>query len=202
MISAVEELVEELAGLPSIGRKSAWRLALHLLERRSEDVFRLADTIRSVKERVLTCSRCGNYGETDPCKVCSDTKRDSSVICVVEKPVDVFSMESHGRFRGLYHVLGGVLSPINGITPDKLRIADLVDRATREKPSEIIIAVGGSAEAETTAHYITRVLENTGVKLTRLARGLPAGASLEYVDPVTLVQALNERTGISYGHHG
>ena len=199
MIPVLEELVAEFTALPSIGRKSAWRLALHVLEQRPEVALRLADAIRRVKERIVPCSRCNSFGESDPCGLCTDTRRDQSLICVVEKSVDVFSLENSGRYRGLYHVLGGVLSPINGMTPDRLHIAALVARAREEQPAEIIIALGGTADAETTAHYLARVLEPTGVKLSRLARGMPAGAALEYVDPVTLVQALNERTGVSYG---
>ena len=199
MLPLLEELVDELSRLPSIGRKSAWRLALFILEDRREQTLKLADTLHRVKNEIVTCSRCFNYAQYDPCEVCASPVRDAQTICVVEKAVDVFTIENSGRYRGQYFVLGGVLSPINGITPDKLRIAELVERIEGEKPAEVILALGGSSESETTGHYIGRLLENTGVRLTRLARGLPAGAHLEYVDPITLIQALNERTGMGYG---
>jgi recombination protein RecR len=199
MVQPLEELADALSKLPTIGKKSAWRLALFLLERDRDQLQHLGSCIASIKDRVIVCSRCFNYAETDPCPTCTSPSRDQSAICVVERPVDVLTIERSGRFRGLYHVLGGVLSPINGVTADKLTIGKLEQRIASEQPAEIILALGGSAEAETTALYCARVLGKAGVRITRLARGLPAGMELEYVDQITLNQALNERTDIRYG---
>ncbi len=198
MIAPLEELVELLITLPTIGRKSAWRLALHLLDRPEEDVERLAQAIIDARKKIIKCGRCFMYSETDLCAICSSARRDRSLICVVEKSSDVLTIEKIGRYRGVYHVLGGVLSPLAGITPDKLRIAELAKRIAGEHPAELIIGLGGSAEAETTAVYLARLVRSAGVRVTRLARGLPAGMELEYVDQITLGQALNERTDIHY----
>jgi len=199
MVRALEDLAEALSRLPTIGKKSAWRLTMHLLERDQSDLTHLADCIGSVKERVKRCSSCFNYSETSVCSICSSQSRNRSLICVVEKPTDVFTIERAGRYRGLYHVLGGVLSPINGITASKLRIAELERRVDTEQPEEVIMGLGAGTEAETTALYISRIMNSRGIRVTRLARGLPAGMDLEYVDQVTLAQALNERTDIRYG---
>jgi recombination protein RecR len=199
MIGPLEELVEVLCKLPAIGRKSAWRLALHLMERPQDEVVALAQTIIDVRKKLIRCKRCFSYSETEICAVCSSPSRDQGCICVVEKAVDIFSIEKVGRYRGVYHILGGVLSPLNGITAEKLRIAELRARITTEKPRELIIGFGGSADAETTALYLARLLRQTEIRVTRLARGMPAGMELEYVDQITLSQALNERTEITYG---
>jgi recombination protein RecR len=199
MIGPLEELIELLTGLPSIGRKSAWRLALHLLERPESDVAKLAQAMIEARRKIVKCTRCFMYSEAELCLICSSATRDQSLICVVEKASDVFAVEKVGRYRGAYHVLGGALSPLSGITPDKLRIRELGERIKAERPTELIIGLGGSAEAETTAVYLARLFKNTGVRVTRLARGLPAGMELEYVDQITLGQALNERTDIHYG---
>ncbi len=199
MIRAIEHLAESLSGLPTIGKKSAWRLALYLVDRPAAEAQRLAQAILDVKERVTTCKRCFNYAEGELCSVCASKSREDTVICVVEKPMDVFTLESSGRFRGLYHVLGGVLSPINGITADKLNVSALLSRVETEKPREIILGLGGSADAETTSLYLSRILQDRDVRVTRFARGLPAGMELEYVDQITLIQSLNERTEIRYG---
>ena len=199
MIGPLEELIELLTGLPSIGRKSAWRLALHLLERPEEEVAKLSQAMLDARRKIVKCKRCFMYSEADLCSICGSASRDQSLICVVEKVSDVFAVEKVGRYRGTYHVLGGALSPLSGITPDKLRIRELGERIRTEHPAELIIGLGGSAEAETTAVYLARLFKNTGVRVTRLARGLPAGMELEYVDQITLGQALNERTDIHYG---
>lgn len=199
MIGPLEELVDVLCKLPAIGRKSAWRLALHLMERPQGEVVALAETIINVRKKLIRCKRCFSYSETEICAVCSSPSRDQGCICVVEKAVDIFSIEKVGRYRGVYHILGGVLSPLNGITAEKLRIAELRARISTEKPRELIIGFGGSADAETTALYIARLLRQTAIRVTRLARGMPAGMELEYVDQITLSQALNERTEITYG---
>jgi recombination protein RecR len=199
MIEPLEELVEVLCKLPAIGRKSAWRLALHLMERPQDEVVALAQTIIDVRNKLIRCKRCFSYSATPICAVCSSASRDQGCICVVEKAVDIFSIEKVGRYRGVYHILGGVLSPLNGVTAEKLRIAELRARITTEKPRELIIGFGGSADAETTALYLARLLRQTEIRVTRLARGMPAGMELEYVDQITLSQALNERTEITYG---
>lgn len=199
MIGPLEELVESLCKLPAIGKKSAWRLALHLMERPEEEVFALAESITAVRQKLTRCKRCFSYSEAELCTVCSSPTRDQKCICVVEKVVDVFTVEKAGRFRGVYHILGGVLSPLNGITADKLHIAELRTRVNTEQPREVIIGLGGSADAETTALYLARLFRQSGVRVTRFARGLPAGMELEYVDQITLSQALNERTDITYG---
>jgi recombination protein RecR len=199
MIGPLETLIEQLTSLPSIGRKSAWRLALHLLERPADETSKLAAAMVEARSKITKCKRCFMYSEAELCPICASPSRDRSLICVVEKASDVFAVEKVGRYRGLYHVLGGALSPLSGITPDKLRIKELGDRIAGERPAELIIGLGGSAEAETTAIYLARLFKNAGVRTTRLARGLPAGMELEYVDQITLGQALNERTDIHYG---
>jgi recombination protein RecR len=199
MNGPIDELVELLVTLPAIGRKSAWCLALHLLERPEEEVVRLAQTIIDTRKKIVKCSRCYQYSDAEICEVCSSARRDQSLICVVEKSSDVFAIEKAGRYNGVYHVLGGVLSPLAGTTPDKLRIQELARRIDNEQPAELIIGLGGSAEAGTTALYLARLFKDKHVRITRFARGLPAGMEIEYVDQVTLGQALNERTDIHYG---
>ncbi|NLW31445.1 MAG: recombination protein RecR [Fibrobacter sp.] len=199
MIGPLEELVKSFCRLPAIGQKSAWRLVLYLMERPEAEAYELADSIRNAREKLTICKRCFNYSENEICPVCSNLARDQGCICIVEKPVDAFAIEKSGRFRGVYHILGGVLSPLSGITADKIRIAELKNRVITEKPQELIIGFGGSAEAETTALYLARLFRNDNVRITRFARGLPAGLDLEYVDQITLTQALNERTDIIYG---
>jgi recombination protein RecR len=199
MIPSLERMVELLTTLPTIGRKSAWRLTLHLLERPAEEAALIAQSILDMRNKVVRCRRCFMYSETELCDICSSARREQSLICVVEKPHDVFAIEKIGGFRGVYHVIGGVLSPLAGITPDKLRIPELARRIGEEKPAELIIGLGGSAEAEATAHYLARHFKDAGPRITRLARGLPAGMELEYADQITLGQALNERTDIHYG---
>ncbi|MDO5575670.1 MAG: recombination mediator RecR [Fibrobacter sp.] len=201
MIEPLEDLVKSFCRLPAVGQKSAWRFVLYLMERPEEEAYELADAIRKARESLVLCKRCFNYSEGEICPVCANMSRDQGCICIVEKPVDVFAIEKSGRFRGIYHVLGGVLSPLGGITVDKIRIAELKQRVASEKPRELIIGFGGSAEAETTALYLARLFKNDNVRITRFARGLPAGLDLEYVDQITLSQALNERTDIKYGEY-
>lgn len=199
MIAPLDDLVEALCRLPTIGRKSAWRLAMHLMERPESETAHLANMLVTARSRLRHCKRCFNYSENELCTVCSSASRDAGSICVVEKPVDAFAIERGGRYRGVYHVLGGVLSPLSGIGVDKLRIAELGKRIATEHPAEIIIAFGGSGDAETTALYLARIYKNEPVKITRLARGLPAGMELEFADQITLTQALHERTDMHYG---
>ncbi len=195
----LELLIEELTKLPTIGQKSAQRLALHLLKAPTEDALRLAEAIRAVKERVHFCRVCGNFTEEDPCLLCRDPKRDGSIVCVVEQPGDVIAFERTGQFRGRYHVLGGALSPLDGASPDTLRIRELLERL-RPEPSgggpevkEIILATNPNVAGEATALYLQQLLAPLGVKVTRIARGVPMGSDLEYSDLVTLARALEGR---------
>ncbi|HTM58002.1 MAG TPA: recombination mediator RecR [Candidatus Udaeobacter sp.] len=195
----VELLIEELVRLPSIGQKSAQRLALYLLRASREDALRLAEAIRAIKERVGLCSVCGNFSEEDPCRLCTDSERDGGQICVVEQPGDVLALERTGQFRGRYHVLGGALSPLDGIQPDHLRIRELLERLRPEPGSatttvrEIILATNPNVAGEATALYLSKLIAPLGVKVTRIARGVPMGSDLEYSDLVTLARALEGR---------
>ena len=194
----LELLIEELTRLPSIGPKSAQRLALHLLRVSREDALRLAEAIRAVKERVHFCSVCGNFAEEDPCLLCRDPGRDGSVVCVVEQPGDVLAFERTGQFRGRYHVLGGALSPLDGTNPEQLRIPALLARlrppaADGAEIREVILATNPNVAGEATALYLSKLLAPLGVRVTRIARGVPMGSDLEYSDLVTLGRALEGR---------
>jgi recombination protein RecR len=196
-LSVIDELTGEFARLPGIGRKTALRLTYYLLKRPPEEVKRLARALEGVAERVHACSSCGNLTEQDPCAFCANPRRDASLICVVEEASDIGAIERTGEFRGLYHVLGGRLSPLEGIGPDELNIAALVGRVQTNgdtaRVEEIIIATNPSVEGEATATFLQRQLHPFGVRVTRLARGIPVGGDLEYVDGVTLAQALAGR---------
>lgn len=189
----LELLIEELVKLPSVGQKSAMRLALHLLRIPQEDALRLADAIRAVRERVGFCGTCGNFAEDDPCSMCRDPQRDGSVLCVVEQPGDVLALERTASFRGRYHVLGGALSPLEGTSPDQLRIRELLERLRGSEVREIILATNPNVNGEATALYLSRLIAPLGVKVTRIARGVPMGSDLEYSDLVTLARALEGR---------
>ena len=189
----LEQLIEELSKLPSVGQKSAQRLALYLLRVSREEALRLADAIRAVKEHVGFCSVCGNFSEEDPCLICRDSQRDAGLLCVVEQPVDVLAFERTGQFRGRYHVLGGALSPLDGTHPEDLRIRQLLERLRREPVKEIILATNPNVAGEATALYISRLLTPLGIRVTRIARGVPMGSDLEYSDLVTLARALEGR---------
>jgi recombination protein RecR len=189
----LELLIEELTRLPSIGQKSAQRIAMHLLRMPTEDALRLSEAIRAVKERVGFCNVCGNFSETDPCALCGDPRRDGGVVCVVEQPVDVLAFERIGSFRGRYHVLGGALSPLEGTHPEDLRIPQLLKRLQAGGIQEIILATNPNVAGEATALYLSRLLSPLGVKVTRIARGVPMGSDLEYSDMVTLQRALEGR---------
>jgi recombination protein RecR len=189
---SVERLISRLSRLPGIGRKSAARLAFHVLKLSSEEANELADAIREVKERVGTCSICCNISECDPCPVCSDPNRRREVICVVEEAADAAAMDKVEGFNGLFHVLGGRLSPLDGIGPDDLRIKELLARIS-DNLAEIVIATNPNVEGEATATYLSRLLKPMGLKVTRIARGLPVGSDLEYADSATLSRALEGR---------
>jgi len=192
----LELLIAELEKLPSIGLKSAQRLALHLLRVPKEDALRLAEAIRAVRERVGFCSTCGNFSETDPCALCSDPRRDTRVLCVVEQPVDVLAFERTGQFTGRYHVLGGALSPLEGTSPEQLRIRELLARLRGGEVKEVILATNPNVNGEATALYLSRLLTPLGVRVTRIARGVPMGSDLEYSDQVTLARALEGRRDV------
>jgi recombination protein RecR len=195
-VSAIEELTAAFARLPGIGRKTAQRLTYFLLKQPKEESARLARALVAIGERVRDCSHCGNLTEADPCAICADPRRDQATICVVEEASDVLAIERAGEFRGVYHVLGGRLSPLDGIGPDQLRIGPLVTRCASRNGGavrEVILATNASVEGEATAHYLERALGPTGPRISRLARGLPAGSELEYADGETIAQALSAR---------
>lgn len=196
-MSAIEELVTELARLPGIGRKTAQRLTFHLLQQPNGQTERLALALQSVAERVRPCSECGNPTEADPCGICSDPRRDASVLCVVEDPASLGVVERSTGFRGRYIVLGGRLSPLEGVGPEALRLGLLHDRLASGLVQELILATNPSLEGEATATYIQQVVAGRGVRVTRLARGLPVGGDLEYVDGVTLAHALQARQEVT-----
>jgi recombination protein RecR len=189
---SVERLIGELSRLPGIGRKTAQRLTFWILKMKKQDAERLAKTILEVKEKVVRCSVCSNITETDPCHVCSDPKRDRSVICVVEEANDILALERSGAYRGLYHVLQGSLSPLDGVGPDQLRFKELVSRL-KDDIKEVIVATNPNVEGEATAVYISRLIKPLNVKVTRIARGLPIGSDIEYADQNTLSKALQGR---------
>lgn len=193
---ALQDLVDELGRLPGIGPKSAQRIAFHLLAADPTDVERLVTVIAEVKSRVRFCDTCGNVAESAQCRVCQDPRRDATVICVVEEAKDVVALERTREFRGLYHVLGGAISPIDGIGPDDLRIAALMTRLASGEVTEVIIATDPNIEGEATASYLSRFMSAMDVRVTRLASGLPVGGDLEYADEVTLGRALEGRRAV------
>jgi recombination protein RecR len=190
---AVQDLIDELGRLPGVGPKSAQRIAFHLLAAEEQDVERLASTLMRVKSEVKFCTICGNVAEADVCRICSDARRDPTVICVVEEPKDVVAIERTREFRGRYHVLGGAISPIDGVGPDDLRIRELLGRLRDGTVTELILATDPNLEGEATATYLARLLNPMGLTVTRLASGLPVGGDLEYADEVTLGRAFSGR---------
>ncbi len=190
---AVQELVDELGRLPGIGPKSAQRIAFHLLMVGKQDALRLARTITEARQRVSFCGRCFNLAEGDLCEVCSDARRDSSVVCVVEEPSDIAAVEKTHEYRGLYHVLQGSLNPLEGVGPDQLRVRELLGRLQGDAVTEVILCTNPNLEGETTAMYLARLLKPLGIKVTRIASGLPVGGDLEYADELTLGRALEGR---------
>lgn len=193
-MSAIEQLIGELSRLPGIGRKTATRLTYHLLKQPAESVRRLAEAVQTLAQRVRPCSVCGNLGDTDPCQICDDPRRDRSLVCVVEEASDIGAIERTGEYRGLYHVLGGHLSPLDGVGPDELRVEALCTRlANGTTVREVIVATNPSMEGEVTATYVRGVVERPGIRVTRIALGLPVGGDLEYADSVTIARALAAR---------
>ena len=189
----VSRLIEELGKLPGIGPKSAARLTYHLLRIPEAEARALAEAIIAVKEKTVLCSSCQNITDSNPCAICGSKERDHSIICVVKEPLDIMALERTGQYKGLYHVLHGVLSPMDGIGPDDLKIKELLQRLKAGSVEEVILATNPNLEGEATAMYLQRLLSPFGVRLTRLARGLPVGGDLEYADEVTLTHALEGR---------
>jgi recombination protein RecR len=190
---AIQDLIDELGRLPGIGPKSAQRIAFHIIQSERVDISRLADVLRTVKEKVKFCTECGNISEEVLCRICRDPRRDPTLICVVEESKDVIAIEKTREFRGKYHVLGGAISPIDGIGPENLRIRELMVRLAATEIQEIIIATDPNLEGEATATYLSRLLKPLGMKVSRLASGLPVGGDLEYADEVTLGRAFEGR---------
>jgi recombination protein RecR len=186
-------LIEEFYKLPGIGPKSAQRLAYYLLRTSSADAHQLAQAIIEVKERVTLCSQCQNVTERDPCRICDADTRDRTVICVVEEPLDILAVDRSGSFSGLYHVLHGAISPMDGVGPEDLKVTELLNRMRSGEVTEVILATNPNLEGEATAMYLQRLIGPLGIKVTRLARGLPVGGDLEYADDVTLARALEGR---------
>lgn len=189
---ALQQLIEEFSRLPGIGKKSAQRIALHLLKRPREELVAMAKALVNVKDRVRYCSSCCNITEVDPCSICSSPKRDRSVICVVEEPNDVLALEKTNEFSGLYHVLGGSLSPLDGIGPDELKVKELLARITGDV-TEVILAMNPNVEGEATTLYLSRLLKPLNLRVSRIARGVPVGSDLEFADEATLARALEGR---------
>ena len=196
---ALEALIERLSRLPTIGRKTAQRLALHLLKQPEHDVQALASAIGELQQRVRTCSICANITEENPCPICRNTKRDRAIICVVEEPNDVLVIERTNEFKGLYHVLGGSLSPLEGVGPDDLKIRELLDRFHSQNGTmvrEVILAMDPNVEGEATTLYLAKLLHPIVDRVTRIARGIPIGSDLEYADDATLSRAIEGRTSV------
>ena len=190
---SITTLIAALNKLPGIGPRSAERIALRLVQSEVASVQQLAEAILRAREQTRFCAVCGALTEPSPCDICSDARRDASLVCVVEQPVDILSIEKSGTFRGKYHVLGGKLSPLDGIEPEDLRIADLEQRLAREPIKEIVIALGTDVEGDATGFYLAKRLSRSGLRITRIAHGLPAGTGLEYADELTLSRALEGR---------
>lgn len=190
---SLTRVIQELSKLPGIGPKTAQRLAFHLLKKEQMDLNQLGNSISDMKKDIIFCGRCHTMAETNPCSICGDSQRDQKIICVVEEPLDAIALDKTRQFKGLFHVLGGVLNPMEGIGPDQLTIAQLVQRISDEGTVEIIIATNPTLEGETTALHLSKILKPLEVRLTRIARGLPMGGDLEYADEVTLSRALEGR---------
>jgi recombination protein RecR len=193
-VHLIDFVIQELSRLPGLGRKSASRITYYLLKADESRVESLVQAISHLKKDISLCSVCGNYSEGDPCPICRDSSRDQSVICVIEDAKDIPTIEATREFRGLYHVLGGVISPLHGVSPDKLRIQQLMERISRQPVSEVIIATNPTVEGDTTALYVSQCLRDKNIQVSRIALGLPVGGDLEYADKLTLSQAIRGRT--------
>ncbi len=194
--SSIQKLIENFSRLPGIGEKTAERLAMHVLRAPRSEAEQLSRSIKGIKEKIRLCSMCFAFSDADICNICSDQKRTSSILCVVEQPPDMVAIEKSGSFAGLYHILQGVLSPMNGVGPDSVRIKELISRIAQGKIKEVILATSTNVEGEATAAYIAERLENYQVKVTRIASGVPMGGDLKYVDQVTLKRAMETRHAV------
>ena len=190
---SLARLIQELSKLPGIGPKSAQRLAYFIIRLPQDEAYALADAVSGVKRNIVFCDECQNLADVSPCSICADHRRNRQVLCVVEEPLDVLALERARCYRGLYHVLHGVISPINGVGPEQLKLKELLDRLANEEVTELVIATNATLEGEATAMYINRHLPRPGIKVSHLARGLPVGGSLEYTDEVTLSRAFQGR---------
>ncbi len=190
---SIEKLIEAFEKLPSIGHKTAARLAFHMLNSSEEEINNFVNAITNAKKNLKYCSKCFNISDTDPCIICSNPKRDESIICVVEDVRDIIAMERTHEFNGVYHVLHGSISPMNGVGPDDIKVKELLSRLTDGKVKEIILATNPRVEGEATAMYLSKLIKPLGIKVTRIARGIPVGGDLEYTDEITLMQALEGR---------
>lgn len=190
---SLERLIDEFNKLPGIGRKSAARLAFHILEMSDEQVEKFIEALRGAKEVIKRCPKCGDFCEKDLCEICSNELRDKGTVCVVEDSRDIVSFEKMGKYKGLYHVLGGKIAPLNGITPDKLNIKSLLERVAIEEIQEIILALNPDLEGETTSLYLTKLLKPFGIKVTKIASGIPMGGNIEFADSATIFKALDGR---------
>jgi recombination protein RecR len=195
-MNALDEITDSFSRLPGIGKKSAARIANHLLKTDDAFLSQFAEQIATLKQRIKPCSICGSWTENDPCPICSDLTREREVLCVVEQPQDVATIESSHEYHGLFHVLGGVISPLEGVGPDQLRIAELLSRVRNENIKEVIIATNPTVEGDTTALYVQHLLQGASCTVTRLASGLPVGGDLEYADKLTLARSFRGRTKI------
>jgi recombination protein RecR len=193
MIGPLETLVKALKRLPGVGEKTATRFAFYMLNAKKDEISDLIKAVRDVKEKLRLCSRCFHLTDVDPCPICSDSKRDATRLCVVETPLDLMAIEKAGYFRGLYHVLHGLLSPLDAIGPDDIRLSELLERVPKEEIVEVILALNPTVEGESTASYIRDRLKGSGTIVSRIAYGIPVGGSLEYADPLTLSRALDNR---------
>ena len=193
MIDSLEKLIEQFSKFPGIGKKTAQRMAFFILKERKEEAEALAQAVLDVKNKVGYCSICFNITEEDPCSICRDEKRDRSTICVVEEANDVAALDKTNQYKGLFHVLGGVLAPLDGIGPDDLKIKELLSRLKNKEVKEVIVATNPNTEGEATAIYLSKLIKPLGIKVTRIARGLPAGGDLEYADQITIANALEGR---------
>jgi recombination protein RecR len=195
--NSISDLISALNKLPSVGPRSAERIALHLVQADSAIVKNLAETILRAREKIKFCEICGSLTEKSPCSICEDSRRDSSLVCIVERAVDILSVEKSGTFRGKFHVLGGKISPLDGVEPEDLRIAELEKRLANEPIKEIVIALGTDVEGDATSSYLAKRLARNGLKISRIAYGLPAGSGLEFADELTLSRALEGRREMS-----
>ena len=189
----INQLIKRLARLPGIGEKTASRLALHILRASREEARELAESIRAVKEKITLCSQCYNLTDADPCNICEGGDRDRSLLCVVEEPGDLIALENSGEFRGLYHVLHGVISPLDGVTPDDIKIQELLNRLEGGQVKEVILATNPTTNGNATALYLSKIISPLGIAVTRIAQGIPMGGDIEYTDEVTLKKAMEGR---------